>query len=178
MGFCHLAMPTACHSLVYFFAAMPCDLLLCLAICCIAHRQVSHSQWLDLFVKTPPAHQGMTAWAAARWGNLQWKYSYAEMVPRGRQSWETNMALVTQCHWWVRGSVVFMETQLLQMVTLACSAIVTIFWVWDHWTLILYRIFFFFFGPYYSLLLNPGLWSEPQLYISKERLPILPTSMY
>lgn len=44
--------------LIYLFAAMPCDLLLCLAICRIAHRQVSHSQWLDPLVKTPPSTPG------------------------------------------------------------------------------------------------------------------------
>ena len=79
------------------------------------------------------------------------------MVPRGRQSCETNMALETQCHWWVRGSVIFTETQLLQIVALTCLAKAAVVWVWDHWTLILYIVFFLFWSLLFSAV-KPWSW--------------------
>lgn len=63
----------------------------------VAHRQVSGPQWPDLLVGTPSAHQGMTAWAVARWGTLEWKQSRAKIGPSCRQSCKTSMALETQC---------------------------------------------------------------------------------
>lgn len=44
--------------LIYFFAAVLCDILLCLTISRIALRQVSRSPWPDPLVRTPPSTPG------------------------------------------------------------------------------------------------------------------------
>lgn len=95
--------------LIYFFAAMACHLLLCL-FPRVAYRQVSHSQWPEPCVRTPPSRPGHDCLGSCQVGKssmeifTRWNSAKQQAVLRNQHGFGDTAPLLSKRHGGICGN--------------------------------------------------------------------------